>query len=288
MTRLSALPLLVTLAAACLAAEAPSGQWEILFDGSSVDKWRGLRNSPFPDASWELRDDSLIARPGRIGRDVVSREYFSDFELHLEWKIAPGGNSGVKYLVDEDLPNSHRSSLYGLLFVWLAVSLAALYALRKHRKLMPAVAGIAALLGAWGAQQIREYVRYSSTGLEMQLLDNAGHPNGRDELKRAGALYGLYAPEGDATRPAGEWNTSRIVVEGTAVEHWINGRHVLGYSLGSDDFHRRVAESGFRGIPGFGAKRAGAIVLQHHRDEVCFRNIRIKDLTAREASRPQP
>jgi hypothetical protein len=260
------------------AQETSPGSEIILFGGDSVQHWRAANDPTFPAGSWDVRDGCLVARPGRIGRDLFSRAEFRDFDLRLEWKIAPGGNSGVKYLVDESLPNRYRTQLYGLLFVWLVISVIVLFLLRGNRRLMAVAGGLAALVALGGAQQIREYVRYSSTGLEMQLLDNTAHRNGRDPLKRAGALYGLYAPAEDTTNPAGEWNSGRIVVRGTAVEHWINGRRVVSYSLESGDFQSRIRDSALHGVPGFGATRPGRIVLQHHRDEVWFRDIRLKRL----------
>ena len=61
------------------------------------------------------------------------------------------------------------------------------------------------------------------TGPEMQVLDNAHHPDGANPLSSAGACYGLYPPSQDVTRPAGAWNDVRIVANGARVEHWMNG-----------------------------------------------------------------
>jgi hypothetical protein len=243
-----------------------------------MEHWRGRHGTPFPEGSWEVSDGSLVARSGRIGRDLISRREYSNFELQFEWRIAPGGNSGVKYLVDESLDSPYRSQLYGLLFAWLAMSIIVLYLLRNRRRLILPLAGVAALVAGAGAHQIQEYVRYSTTGLEMQILDNERHANGSDPLKRAGALYGVFAARTDATRPAGEWNTGRVVAAGDSVEHWINGQRVLAYSLDSDDFRARIAASGFGRIAGFSQRRRGRIVLQHHRDEVRFRDVRIRRL----------
>jgi len=118
------------------------------------------------------------------------------------------------------------------------------------------------------------YVFYS--GPEFQLLDNKG----RDEppLEQAGSLFALYAPSADYTKPVGEFNTSRLVVDGARVEHWLNGHKVVEYDMDSDDFKARVAASKFGKWPAFAAKREGHLALQDHGNPVTFRNIRIKRL----------
>jgi hypothetical protein len=79
---------------------AATNDWIVLFDGTSLDAWRG-HNSPMIQAgSWRMDDGALNVLPGSQ-RDLITRETFRDFELEYEWKVAPGGNSGVFYLVKE-------------------------------------------------------------------------------------------------------------------------------------------------------------------------------------------
>jgi len=114
------------------------------------------------------------------------------------------------------------------------------------------------------------------TGPEMQVLDDARHPDGGSRLTAAGAVYGLYPAPVGAVKPAGEWNAVRIVVRGTHVEHWLNGVEVAVYELGSPEWEARVAGSKFRKWPGYGRAAAGHIALQDHGDRVAYRNIRIR------------
>jgi hypothetical protein len=111
------------------------------------------------------------------------------------------------------------------------------------------------------------------SGPEYQILDNA---HGEPPLQRAGSLFALYAPLVDATRPPGEWNQGRIVVDHGRVQHWLNGQKVVEYELGSADFKARVAASKFKQWPQFAASASGHIALQNHGDEVAFRSIRIR------------
>lgn len=113
---------------------------------------------------------------------------------------------------------------------------------------------------------------------EYQVLDDARHPDGRSRLTSAGAAYGLYpSPEGH-TRPVGEWNLGRIVVDGARVEHWLNGTLTAEYTLWSPDWEQRVADSKFSDWPPYGRARRGHIGLQDHGDRVAFRKIRIREL----------
>ncbi len=115
---------------------------------------------------------------------------------------------------------------------------------------------------------------------EMQVLDDAKHPDGKSELTSAGSDYGLYPAPRGAVHPAGEWNTARIVVNGTHVEHWLNGRKLLEYELGSADWKQRVANSKFKEWPEYGKAATGHIGLQEHGGGVAYRNIKIRVISA--------
>jgi len=80
--------------------------WEILFDGTSTDKWKSYCGDSFPSSGWEVVDGTLhVIGSGRGeaggGGDIVTREKYKDFELSLEWKVSEGGNSGIFYLARE-------------------------------------------------------------------------------------------------------------------------------------------------------------------------------------------
>src|SRR5688572_18391656 len=77
------------------------------------------------------------------------------------------------------------------------------------------------------------------SGPEMQLLDDANHPDGRVPETSCGALYGLYAPRAVPTCAPGLYNIARISVHGSRVEHWLNGVRVLACDLASDEFQAR-------------------------------------------------
>jgi 3-keto-disaccharide hydrolase len=113
---------------------------------------------------------------------------------------------------------------------------------------------------------------------ELQVLDDAGHPDGQSRLTAAGADYGLYPSPAGVVRPAGQWNQVRLVVNGKHVEHWLNGVKVVEYELGSPDWEAKVKASKFAPHTHYGRNAEGYIGLQEHEYPVAFRNIKIRAL----------
>lgn len=113
------------------------------------------------------------------------------------------------------------------------------------------------------------------TGPEIQVQDNK---DGHDPQK-SGWLYQLYKPEIDATNPAGEWNSMRIIISPKKSEVYMNGKKYYEFVKGSKDWDERVAKSKFGSMPLFGKATKGHIALQDHGNEVAFRNIKIRELS---------
>lgn len=209
-----------------LSSTATHDDWIILFDGDSVDHWRGYRTDAFPDAGWKVENGVLIAIPTGSRVDLITREPYSDFELELEWRVAPGANSGIFYRVSEEAAA-----------IW---------------QLAP----------------------------EYQVLDDQAGGLKPDHVQSAGALYDLIPPSEDKKLlPVGEFNSTRIVIRGDHIEHWLNGEKILSYNVESADLRERIASSKFGGFERFAKVRNGHIGLQHHGSEVGFRNIRIRRLS---------
>src|SRR4051812_16848778 len=124
-----------------------------------------------------------------------------------------------------------------------------------------------------------EYEKVYWSAPEYQLLDDANAPDGRNRLTSAAAAYGLYAAPAGVVKPAGEWNSSRIVLCGNHVEHWLNGQRVVEYELGSPAWQERVKKSKFNDWPNYGRAARGHIGIQgDHPGALAIRDLRVRVL----------
>ena len=101
-----------------LSAREKAEGWRFLFDGKSFAGWRGIGRPDVPAGHWTIEDGALKKVPTKdvplqkdgqplAGGDLMTIETFGDFELSFEWKISPGGNSGVKYNVSEEMSRTN-------------------------------------------------------------------------------------------------------------------------------------------------------------------------------------
>ncbi len=182
-------------------ADAPQDGWTNIFDGASLKGWRGYKQPDATKTRWKVESGMLTVDPGdgsdtRGARDLITTGTYDNFELAFEWKIMPGGNSGVKYFVLED--------------------------------------------------------RDSAIGHEYQVIDDSGHPDAKiGPHRQTAALYDVFPAANRPIKPAGEFNQSRIVVNGRNVEHWLNGTRVLQYRAlepGAAGGHRQEQVQGYRAL----------------------------------------
>lgn len=241
-----------------LAAADP--QWQSLFDGKTFKGWEDPTKKTPPGTSFVIEDGCLkaTAHPA-IDEDIFTEQTFGDFELEWAWKISPRGNSGLKYriqdrimLLDEKLPRFEDQ----------------VNAAMKNRRADRPAKG-------------QEYV----IGFEFQITDNTTNPDARANgaLHQTGALYDMFAPLKDATKPVGVFNRSRLVVKGDHTEHWVNGVKVVDASLKSPEVARSVAKRWGEGAPVYNLlveqpRKSCQISLQNHGDEAWFKDIRIRKL----------
>jgi Domain of Unknown Function (DUF1080) len=113
---------------------------------------------------------------------------------------------------------------------------------------------------------------------EIQVLDDDRHGDGKNPKTSAGSLYALIAPTGKKLRPVGEFNHFKLVLRGKHGEHWLNGVKVVEYELGSPKLRELIAQSKFKDMPRFSMLPEGHIGIQHHGQEVWYRNIRVRRL----------
>src|SRR5688500_69580 len=188
----------------------PAGEWRALFDGSDVSEWRGFRLTRFPWHIWTVDGGALKRKKtsNDTRQDLATKRTFSEFELEFEWRISPGGNSGVKYLVRENRPASWERASYDY----------------SRRDLIRR--------GKTKTEEFRTLsvakFRYSPIGFEFRILDDSGHPDGKNGRHRTtGALDDLLPVTGMVSAPAGKYNRGRSVSSGRRIQHWVNGVKVL-------------------------------------------------------------
>ncbi len=118
-------------------------------------------------------------------------------------------------------------------------------------------------------------------GCEYQMLDDGGRPgSGKGST---GSIYNLVAPnDKKKLRPVGKFNTSRIVADGTKIEHWLNGEKIAEADTSSDEWKEAISQSKFKPVKGFFENSSGRIMLQDHGSRVWFRTIHLKTIGKKE------
>lgn len=216
--------------------------WKLLFDGKSFTGWRGLGRDHVPFGYWII-EDGIIRK------------------LSTEQAKAASVDTPPE---TGDLMTEDTFDNFELSFEW------------KINK-----GGNSGLKYNVSEEMCQENnSKYSALGFEYQLLDD-GDEAYKGVLKPSqftGSLYDLIPSTNVVLKPVGEFNSSRIIVNGNHAEHWLNGTKVVEYDFGSEILDKAYKESKFSKIAGFTDKRNGHIVLQNHNDESWFRNIKIREL----------
>ena len=116
------------------------------------------------------------------------------------------------------------------------------------------------------------------SGPEYQIIDDKNFPEKLEDWQMTGADYAMYPAPAAAPNAVGEWNTSRIVKNKSHVEHWLNGKKIVEYEIGSADWKKKKAEGKWKDAAGYGMTTKGHIALQDHGSEAWFKNVKIKEL----------
>jgi len=245
-----------------LATALSAQQWQSLFDGKNLSAWHDPRSMNPPGDSFTVEDGYIKSQKNpRVREDLLSKESYGDFELSFDWRISPGGNSGVKYRIQD------HAWLLGRIpqdFPKFEDQVNA--TLRGKRKERPST-GYAYVIG-----------------FEYQVIDDHGHADAkRGGKSQAGALYDMVGPSQKVAKPVGQFNESRIVVRGKQVEHWLNGVKVVDTRLDDEPVRASVVrrwgpQSPVTDLLTKLPKSSGPISIQNHNDEAWFRNIKIRRL----------
>jgi hypothetical protein len=117
------------------------------------------------------------------------------------------------------------------------------------------------------------------TGPEYQFIDDIGFPEKLEDWQMAGANYAMHLPNDlKELKPVGEWNSTKIVVNGTRVEHWLNGRKILEFERWNDDWKKLRNSGKWKEAPDYGLAKKGKLALQDHGSLFWFRNVKIREI----------
>src|SRR6185436_6823211 len=131
--------------------------WKLLFDGTTMNGWRTYKNKQTDD--WDVKNGELYCKMEGVTKraDMITNDVYENYELQIDWKIAPKENSGIIYMVTEENGATYES------------------------------------------------------GPEYQLIDDLGYPDKLSDKQLSGANYDMQAPNAKVSKPAGEFNHTRII-----------------------------------------------------------------------------
>lgn len=220
------------------ATKTEEEDWIYLFDGTSTEGWRAYNGDALP-SQWVIEDGALTF----------------DTEKRLEADMQ--GGKDIIYAAEEfdnfelylewKIPEGGNSGIF--------------YHLKENVEGGP-----------------------PAISPEYQLLDDLKWEeinNAKlEEWQKTGADYAMYVPDPSQkiVKPAGEWNTSRIVFTPEVVEHWLNGKKIVSFVPWSDDWYERKAAGKWKDSPLYGSFKSGYIGLQDHDSPLWFKNIKIRKL----------
>lgn len=223
-----------------LSEEEKAAGWILLFDGKSFDGWHGLGRDDFPADYWVIDGDAIKKIAQSEGPKMPDGQPVQGGDL-----ITDAAFENYEFKFDWMISSAGNSGIKYNVSEEISVS-------RK-----PA---------------------HAALGWEYQVLDDANHSDNANPTHRAAALYDVLPAKGKTLKPVGQFNHSKIVVNGTHGEHWLNGVKVVEYDTESASFDSLFQKSKYRNIEGFKEKKTGHIVLQDHADAVWYRNLKIRKL----------
>lgn len=243
--------------------------WTLLFDGHSFANWVDPSKENPPGDAWTIEDECLKAVGHHtITEDLLSKDTYSDFELQWDWKLSPGGNSGVKYRIQRLITIAKSTTNPALHKFEDQVQYAAEHQpAENQRNLKP-------------GERAQIYV----VGFEYQMIDNSRNPDAKHGAAyQTGALYSILGPRKSRAKAPGEFNHSRLVVRGERVQHWLNGTKVVDTTLNTKEMKEDLArrwggDSEVYRLMVTQPVRECHFSLQNHDSDTWFRNIKIKRL----------
>ncbi len=217
--------------------------WEMLWDGISINGWRGISTQEFPKDKWEIDNGELVVSSSGNNKtssraDIMTTNKYENYILEVDFKYSMGAQSGINYLVNTDLSQGKTSEV-GVKYQIIDD--------KQHPE----------------AKNGKDRNRSLASLYDLISAD----------AKR-------YNPDatGSKRENNGKWNRARIVVNGNEIEHYLNGMLVVKCIRGSQEWTQMVTHSIYSELSNFGLSKTGYIMLQAQSGRVHFKNIKIKKL----------
>ncbi|MBO9154561.1 DUF1080 domain-containing protein [Chitinophaga sp. GCM10012297] len=206
-------------------------------------------------AGWKLLFDGKTTAGwrGYLKQDVPGAWKVQDGALYLDTDAKKGGASGGDLITEGEYEN------YELELQWKIGE-----------------GGNSGII--FGVHEDPKFKATYATGPEMQVLDDAKHPDGKIKKHNSGDLYDLIAASANYSKPVGEWNTAKIIKKDGKLTLIFNGHKTAETTMGTAEWASLVGSSKFKTWEGFGKYPKGHIALQDHGDKVWYRNIKIREL----------
>lgn len=229
---------------------AHEGDWKYLFDGTSLEGWRGYNARELPPG-WAIVDSTLTFTSALVNeadydysgsKDIIyGAEKFDFFELYLEWKLPKGGNSGIFYHVQEGFAG------------------------------IPEIAPEYQLIDDVNYAQLHDLTAYNLS------VGNTKNPSELQPSQKTASDYAMYAaPENKILHPIGQWNSSRIEYTPQGVTYYLNGKKTVSFTPDSEDWNNRRTTGKWKDFPNYARVKNGYIGLQDHGSGLAFRHIKIR------------
>ncbi len=226
-------------------------EWIVLFDGTSTKGWRAYNGKTLPPG-WVAKNGELtfdtalgLEQDYKGGKDIIyGAEEFENFELHVEWKLPEGGNSGIFYHLKEGYDSP------------------------------PEVSPEYQLIDDENYARIHDLTAYNSS------LGYTEKPEELKPLQQTASDYAMHPadPKDKVLHPVGEWNSTKIVFTPEKVEHWLNGKMVVSFVPWSEEWYEKKNSDKWKNSEDYGKYKTGFIGFQDHSSPIWFRNIKIKKL----------
>jgi len=223
-----------------LTADEEAQGWRLLFDGRDLSAWRGVGSETVPAGPWSVNEGTIVRIDAPAGATLPDGQPVLGGDL-----ITRGTFLDFEFAFDWKVACGANSGVK--------------YNVDEN-------------LTSDGRPS------RGTLGFEYQVIDDRTFPEPLTPKQRAGSLYDLApASPQTASRPAGEWNSSRVLFRGTRIEHWLNGVKVVSVDTVSPSFRKSLAASKFAKIEAFARKRKGHIALQDHNGACAFRNLKVRE-----------